>query len=217
MQFASLIVAICAAFISALSAIIAWLGTHPRPKLSGNITVATLMGTQGDFQGTAVLIHCMITNEVSEPVYAISYSLEINYDGQWRKLHRPVNFNMPTLYVGNGTWEVEMTPQCFIDLIPQKIEFGSPLMGFLVYFSEEPLVAEKVRLYRLTVTDVFSRQHSFTVDAEKLRQFEEMRMMDQPGIRTIDIFRLAGAIIRDTKHAPAEQPPAQVAAPAEDK
>jgi hypothetical protein len=37
-----------------------------------------------------------------------------------------------------------------------------------------------------------------------------MKMMDQPGIRTIDIFRLAGAIIRDNEQAPAEQPPASM-------
>ncbi len=196
MQLGSLIVSICAALIAATSATIAWLGTHPRPELAGNMTTAILLGTQGDYEGTGVLIHCMITNEVSQPVYAMAYGLEVRLKSGWLRLHRPVTFTMPTLFVGEHTWEVDMKPENFIDWTPQKIEFGSPLMGFLVFFHTERLVEEDILEYRLTVTDVFSRSHRFVLSNEKARAYRNSPMVDEPGIRTHDLFRLAGATVR---------------------
>jgi hypothetical protein len=200
MQVATFTIAIFAVLISAVSAAISWLSTHPRPKLAGNMTVAVHIGTKGDFNdGTAVLIHCMITNEVSEPVYAISYSLEVERRGAWLRLHRAIDFTMPNLYVGEGHWEIEMKPDNFIDRTPQRIEFGSPLLGFLLFVYPEHLSDEEVQKYRLTVSDVFSRKHQFVLDGRKSREFMNTALMDQPGFSAVDIFRLAGATVRPTE------------------
>jgi len=196
MQVAGLLVAICAAVVSVVSAIIAWLGTHPRPKLAGKITVAVHIGTQGAVRGTAILIHCIITNEVSSPVYAISYVLSVECNNTWLTLHRAYDVSMPVLSVGDGTLEVTMKPECFIDQEPQKVEFGSPLMGFLMFFHDERLDEEEVQNYRLTVGDVFGRRHSFTLSAEESRKFMATKVVDQIGPSTIDIFRLSGATVR---------------------
>lgn len=196
MQLAGLLVAIGAAILSAVSAIIAWLGTHPRPTLTGKMTVAVPIGTQGAVDGTALLIHSIITNKVSSPVYVISYTLEVNYDNAWVTLHRAYDVSMPVLFVGDGTLQVTMTPECFIDREPQKVDFGSPLMGFLLFFHDSQLSEEGIREYRLTVGDVFGRRHAFTLSAEESRKFMSTKVVDQVGPSTVDIFRLSGAKIK---------------------
>jgi hypothetical protein len=197
MAIAGLLVAIVAAVVSGASAVIAWFGTHPRPELAGKITLAIHMGTDGAVRGTAVLIHCIITNEVTSPVYAISYVLEVKRNDEWLRLHRAYDASMPVLYVGEGTLEVTMTPSCFIDREPQKVDFGSPLMGFLLYYYDERLDEEDIQLYRLTVGDVFGREHRFVLTSEASRKFMSTRVRDQFGLSSVDIFRLAGAEIRE--------------------
>jgi hypothetical protein len=198
MQAASLTVAICAAVISAVSATIAWLNTHPRPKLRGSLTTALPLGIAGDFsEGAAILLHCMLTNEVSQPVYVLGYRFKIKLkSGRWVMLNRPVTFSMPKIYVGEGSWEIEMKPENFIDWTPQQVQFGSPLMGFLVFFHEQPIAADDIRTYHLTVIDVFGREHAFSLDSDKALAFRNTPMMRNSGVRTHELFRLAGAIVR---------------------
>jgi hypothetical protein len=91
-----------------------------------------------------------------------------------------------------------MKPECFIDQEPQKVDFGSPLMGFLLFFHDERLDEGRVRNYRLTVGDVFGRNHEFTLSAEESQKFMSTKVVDQLGPSAVDIFRLSGADVRPT-------------------
>jgi hypothetical protein len=105
---------------------------------------------------------------------------------------------MPVLFIGDGTLEVTMTPECFIDREPQRVDFGSPLMGFLMFYHDAKLDETEVRRYKITVADVFGRHHVFTLSSEESRKFMSTQVRDQVGPSTVDIFRLSGATIRET-------------------
>ena len=204
MQVASLLVSICAVVISAASAAFAWLSTHPRPKLHGKITAAFHFASTGDADKT-IILHCLLTNEVAQPVHIIGYRCRIkSVDGKWIELMRPIAFTLPTILLrGVGVWEVEMKPEHFIDWTPREVKFGSPLMGFLIFDHNEPVGEEEIQLYQLTVIDVFGREHTFSNTRDKMQAYlgknmrnSKTRVNDVFPVHAHELFRFAGATMR---------------------
>jgi hypothetical protein len=195
-QPATLIVAIIAMLCSGASALIAWRATHPRPQLHGRLLTAYYIGVSGDFNGTAVIVPCIVTNSTKEPIHVMGYRMSVKIKAGWVDLRRFVTFSMPTLTVSD-TWEVKMTPENFLDRAPRQVEFGAPLLGFLGFFHTERLVEDDVIAYRITLIDIFDREHVLTLDGKSARLFKQTSLMNDPGIRPHELFRLVGAEVSE--------------------
>jgi hypothetical protein len=193
MAFASLVVSIIAALFAFGSAYAAWRALRPRPKLSGSITSAWRLGASMDGRpATVVLIHVIFTNASTYPVHLLAYELHVKLgSGDWRGTTRmrSMRFTIPELYLSGGKYVATLTPEDLLDWPPKPVDYGAPLMGFLMFLLLGAADGDSVLEYRLTVTDVFGDTETVSITSAKAKAWQE----GEEAFNVVELFLAAGA------------------------
>jgi hypothetical protein len=179
--------------VSALVAVAAYITARrdPRPRIQGTVNTvlhAPLALPEGR-EITAIMLHATVTNARQYPVHLVSYDLEVDRGRgpeRLKRLRRVQSF--PALTTGDQ--QITFTNDALLYWPLRPVEYGTPLVGVVVFYIEEPEVTEdSVRRYSFTVTDIFGQTF----------KIEDRRGLAPPGaLDAVELFRLSGATVSDT-------------------
>ncbi len=144
-----------------------------KPKLGCRIfTVIVGNFTFAGRQYTSFLTYLYLTNRRRAAIYVLDYGMEVEIDGQFRKLdraygtHKVQNWTL-TDSSGNEIKIPELNHK-WIYVRGKPAEYANPLHGFVLFVGDPSYHDRPITRYRISCEDAFGSKHTFVIKAKDL-------------------------------------------------
>ncbi|MGH3092732.1 MAG: hypothetical protein ACRDOG_10475 [Gaiellaceae bacterium] len=157
-----------------------------RTRIVGQINGAWVVPLDAGDEGliSALMLHTTLTNARSNPISITDYELRIDRGRGLEQLSRLKRIHrFPSFRLGESTIEMNWS-ELRIDFPPRQLEHGSPLWGFVVFYSREEI--GEVERYILTALDSLGGRHDLESNTAALAQsYDMLTLLEASGARVV--------------------------------